>query len=385
MSSRVLVSVWNDVIDDPKFSAEINGGLGQMTVRLARSVFNTGITNDIVLGYEVDVMAYDADSPLGTRVYTGTIISYEPVVDGSDEYVEVVLFSNMNSLSDTIAKDNSGNTTFTETGDPGTILKHLVDRYGGKITYSSTSIDLAGVSLTVKFNTMTWLDAITSVVSLSPTDWYFYVGADNLLHFHKRLTTATHKLTLGRNLLQLNFTSSIESLKNNVIVVGGGTPALLKEYSNTDSIATYGKKTQLIYDTNITSTSQAQAAALKVLNEQSAVLTDVTLAVVDNNGPDPYLGYDIESIHPGQTLQVLGLGNSNVQTLWDVAIWDVSSWDFSLSDAAAQVLQITRVDYTPDQLTLDFTKRNYEIGSYVDDISRQLQNFANQNNPAVPS
>jgi hypothetical protein len=90
--TNVYIQTWADVITVPTFSTVINGSLSEMRVTLARSVSNFGENLDVKHGNIVKVYCVDIDQPInGVLIYTGFIASYEPIVDGGTETVDISL------------------------------------------------------------------------------------------------------------------------------------------------------------------------------------------------------------------------------------------------------------------------------------------------------
>lgn len=93
-NTGVFVTTWNDVITEPSFSAEINGSFSELKVALARSVSSFGENKDVKYGNIVKVFVFDGDSGVaGVQIYSGMISSYEPIIDGSSEKIEIVIAS----------------------------------------------------------------------------------------------------------------------------------------------------------------------------------------------------------------------------------------------------------------------------------------------------
>ena len=91
-SSGNFLTTWNDVVNEPTFSQSINYGNGEMTVELARTTKDFGETDDVAYNNEVKVYCFDRDTgSTGILVYDGYIAKYNPIVDGHQEKIEVIL------------------------------------------------------------------------------------------------------------------------------------------------------------------------------------------------------------------------------------------------------------------------------------------------------
>jgi hypothetical protein len=90
-NTGTFITSWADVVSLPNFSTIINGSLSEMQVTLARGVTAFGEGVDIRYGNIVKLYCVDGDALDGVLIYTGFIASYEPVIDGAKETIEVSL------------------------------------------------------------------------------------------------------------------------------------------------------------------------------------------------------------------------------------------------------------------------------------------------------
>ena len=71
--------------------------------------------------------------------------------------------------------------------------------------------------------------------------------------------------------------------------------------------------------------------------------------------------------------------------MWDAAIWDTDVWDQTLTTTAADVVQITAIEYTPYSMVIEASSRTPEIGKRVEDIYRNLVQEQTTDAPATPT
>ena len=123
--------------------------------------------------------------------------------------------------------------------------------------------------------------------------------------------------------------------------------------------------------------------ATSFLDEHDSIETRVEVVITAED--DTGMGYDIESIYPGQTCIIRNFETNAADTLWDQFIWDVSTWDYSIAYLIGQVLQIMSVSYTPNKVTISLSSRPLPIASTMENIYRNLEEYRNKDNAATPT
>lgn len=386
----VYAATWTkEVISEPKFRMNINGGPGEMVVELARPFDDFGEDVDIKLNNKVEVWVVDKDSPNGTLLYSGYISGYEPTISEVSETVSVTILGYVAELQRMILRDSSGNTTLAYNSyDPSNILKDVIDKYralGGSLNYNSSSIVLTNTVVSYTFNTNSIKEVFDKVIELCPVGWFFRIDPDGLVYLQPMHVTADHTFTLGLDVERLSTFRRIEDVVNTVFFTGAGSPALFKKYENTGSQGTYGKYEKKIVDQRVSVAATAQIISEREIEAKKDPEIRSVFTIIDNNGPRDN-GYNIESIKPGQTLRVKNLRSATrTISLWDVAFWDTDVWDQTLTTSAADIIQIVAVEYTPDSIKIEASSRLPQIAKRIEDIQRNLENSQTVENPAAPS
>ena len=378
-SSGNYIKTWDDVISEPNFNWNINSGLGETTIRLARNFDNFGEESDVNLNNEVRIFCVDGDSPNGTRIYSGSITGYMPVLVENNEYVDVIAIGYVSDLENDILKDGSNTTVTYSSQDPSNMITNIISKKAGKIT--GGTINLTGTTITYSFNTSTHLQAIKRCRELAPAGWYFYIDANNQLYFKFKSTTADHKMVIGKHISQVKPEKRLENVKNVVLFVGNG---IFKEYTRSGSISSYGRRVELIQDKRVTIEATADIMADSFLDDNESVEIRTNIRVMDNN-INSNLGYDIESIKPGDMVQIKGFGTSYPETEYDISLWDGASWDYSISYATGTPMQIKNINYTPNYVDLELTSRLIPVQNRIEDIYRNLEDYVNKDNPSAPT
>lgn len=391
----VFKTVWSkEVVSTPRFRSVINGGPGELVVRLIRDFDNFGEDDDVKLFNDVELVCFDKDAPNGTLIYSGFISGYRPVLDGHKEYMEVTLLHNVAEMSSFILRTTSGTTNIPQLSlDPSTIYRNIIDFYkadGGAISYTPTSIDTTGTTVSYTFSTYTVKEALDKAIELTPEQWFWRVDPDNNLYLKRsNLATADHAFIIGKHFSQMETWRRGEDMVNRVYFVGGdlgGGNNLYRVYSNAGSITTYGIHAVKYVDGRVTLNSTADTIANRVLNTKKDPEIRTTMTIMDNNGLNPNRGYDIESVKPGQTMKIKGL-KQGVKTIsyWDQMEWDVDVWDQTLASSAADIIQIMSVEYTPNYILIEASSRLPEISKRVEDVNRNLEATQTVDTPGAPT
>lgn len=365
----VYQTTWTDeVITEPEFESEINNGAGEMVIQLARTFDSFGEDSDVTLNNKVECWCVDKERTEGILIYSGYISGYRPIIDENDEYIEVNLFSYMGELERFILKDAGGNTTLTYNSyDPSAILTDVIDKYralGGTINYSATSIETTGTTVSYTFNTNTVLEAVEKVIQLCPVGWYFRVDPDNTIYLKPKQNVPEHTVRLGKEVENIETDRRMEDIVNTVFFIGGGDPPLYNKYQDQTSIDLYGPHEIKVVDERVTVGNTAQTISNRIITQQKDPEVRTKMIIVDSNGPTGKLGYDNESIKPGETITVENLppGLNTIQTV-----------------------QILSVSYTPDSIEVEASSKLPKISKRIEDINRNLENSQTVNNPTAPS
>jgi len=401
-SDGTYITTWSEVVNEPKFSKSVNGGLGECKVILARLADDFGESDDVSFNNQVIIRCFDCDTNDGVVVFNGFISGYTPTLEGSKEYIEVTVMGYVQELSGVELLDNgggindsptSGNTTLTYSSqDPSDILTDVIDKYNattgvyGKINYAVGSIDDTSLSVDYEFKTISILDAIGKIVAMCPANWYWYLDEDNVIHLHEFATTPDHTFYVGRDIRDIKPYKRIENVKNVCYVTGKEVAGsnVFKKYDRSSSITNYGRKVAWITDNRLTDTTTMQAFADAILDLQDEPEVRTQVTIVDNNN-DEGLGRDLETICPGDTMNVLNFLSKKTYTLWGQAIWGTDVWGYDISNVTAVNINIIKIDYTPDSIRLEVSSQLPTITRGVNELRRRLDLEATNANPDTPT
>lgn len=336
------------------FRSQINGGQGQLSFILARKFDDFDEDSIIKFNNIVELWVSDKEEPDGIRMYTGFITMYNPVIDGNDQSVTVNCIGAINKLATSILRHNlyielqtdTTNGLKDSTGGSASasavekVVKTIIDRYRSEstnpfINYDATSVQDTGVTMTYTFNSLFFKESLDICKNNAASRWWWYVGSDAIVQFKAKPTTATHTFIFGRHFKKVDVQKNMESVSNNVLFSGN---AILKRYKDTTSDGKYDDRWSIHPDSRVAVLATADNMGGNDLATNKDPDVRTVIEISDSNGTDT--GYDIESVHIGDTCQLIGFN-------------DVTARTFKNDDGTNQVLQIMAIDYTLDKITLE--------------------------------
>lgn len=257
-----------------------------------------------------------------------------------------------------------GSTTCTFTSlEPVTgMLRSFMDDYigrGGLITYTTASTQSTGLSLTYAFNTNTTLEGVRAMLTLAPSNFYYYVDlGTNTLYFKASNTTPDLVLVKDKHLNNLKIVATIETVKNSVYFTGGATAGvnLYKQYNDATSLSTYGLRLDRLTDNRVTVSGTADAIGGSDLAEKKDEQYQTIVTIMDKT-------MDITLLKPGMVIGFAGFG---------------TFVDYILA-------QVVRVDYSPEQVTLTLGILPKRMNPEFDKVTRGLVALQTILNPSAPS
>lgn len=327
-SSGEFINTWTDATFEA-FQKEINGGPGECVIRLGKE-FDYG-ERDLKEGNEVEIRISDkdtvADITEGTKsriIYRGYMSMIEREANGNGEGITVHLLGYYTLLALDFLKNGAQTTLYTDVAaglavaapsnnaDIGLVMRAIIDRYRAetsnpRISYDSADIPDTGTVGSYSFERMTYREAMDKAKEMSPIGNFYYVDERGLVKFGAKPSTPTHKFIFGRHFAKINLQRSIEKIRNFLLLWNGETGAgvVYKHYQDDESIALYGRRAHATNDYGIDNVAAADLIGDKFINESKDPEAKVICEILDNNGDDD-MGYDIESIQPGDTCSFYG-------------------------------------------------------------------------------
>lgn len=382
------IKTWQDnVANVPKFRWAINGGMGEMEILLAESLEEYGEGNDVAFGNIVKTYIQDKDQERGRKIWEGKINYYEPYVgEEGNQFIRVRATSRMLEMESRIVRDASDNTTYSfASTDPTAIFKALINSTSAGSILKEGDMDDTDTTVTFDFVADTFRNAFQDILKISPQHWYWYLDADNYIHFHEaNFEEIDHVLFIGKEVSSIEATKSTENLINRVLFMGGGSPNLYYVYDRTSSQSAWGLREKFMKDERVTVAATAQTMATRLLDDFDHPISEIKAIVLDSNlvGSD---GYDIESLKPGDIVQIRHPRREYETTNWDEAYWDQDYWDFDIKYSIGQPHQIIEITYEFNKAVLRLARKTEDVGYRIEDIARNLKQTATQNIPNQPS
>jgi|GEM_PF-2144470 len=350
-------------VDFSGFTKIINGGLGECVLKIDGTFESFDEYNKVQLNNYVEILVSDIDTANDTLntgegyrlIYSGYISKYSTWVDGPNEGVNVNLLGYSTKLMQGLLKDaQTGKVTFftntsdgiSTTGpavitDVGDVVKGILGQYikenpTTKITYSGETLTQTGTNGMFTFELMSYQQAFNYIKSIAPSEWWWYINADNMFYFKTKPSSATHTFVYGKDFKSIKVEKSIEKIKNAFLFWDGDSTSSIpvRYYKDKTSILYYNPRVEILvdYSQKYGGTAEANNVARNFLDTHKNPDIQVIVEIVDNNETDE-VGYDIENIDPGDTCRFVGFNKDTLENFKDNML-------------------ITRVDYTPTSVVL---------------------------------
>jgi hypothetical protein len=297
ITGATLSSTEAELLSYPQFSKSRNGGLGQCKVKLN---YKFGEFSS-QLSKVIKIYCINNANPTGKLVYTGYVSQQYEVFGAGLQYTELVCLGIQSLLMNAYYKNGAAYSVTHTNDDVETIFQDIVDHFqtayaGSLISYSGSSLDTVGVNVTYTFAQKKWYEAIEDAYDLAGDGWYWYVNEAGVLHLHQNPTSATHLLTIGKDVEKIEVERSVENVVNDSYLnYNGGTDSAADATSKTN----YGLRENYDDDQQITNAATAgEYTDKKVVDSKDPkTRTKVTL-----NSE-----FAFEDINPGDTCEVLNL------------------------------------------------------------------------------
>jgi hypothetical protein len=352
---------------------------------------DTGIITTLQMGSLAATTSSTAVASTGSHTITVASATnlvqgaYVPIDSGASlEYVTITTLAGT-SLTATFAKTHSGTYNVGGSMDPVAMFNYWFNATNpytsNPYTYPLT-LNVGG-SLASSNATPTWyiwqnqtvLSIWQTIMVMLATDtpnWYFKVNANKTVTINKTPTTAQHVLAIGSDFASLSYTKDFTGIKN-VIVRVGATAAIFSTATGSD-LATYGQRTDLASDVRLTTNAQCNVLAQGTLAIEDQIQYRGQYTAIDYRGDSMLgLGYDIESIAVGDSIEILNLSlpaSSTTGGIWDTSKWDQATWGSSTAySTQGTVVQIVGLSYNFDTIVL-------ELSIFAPSVSRSLSLLA---------
>lgn len=399
-SSGVFIDTVKDAPYLTGFTESLNGATSSLKVSLPRSIDAYDGTNmpgskqTIVQGNILKWYLYGPGLPsTGLLRYQGIIDTIRPHLDESGgEAVELTVTPYSQILGDhgiigPIAYGTAGNPgTYVDSGVMfSSLFTTQVDSitghpYGYPFTLDGSNPATTGNTAANLLQNQTVASALTTILLLSPSNYYFRPNTDISMTFNQYdLTTATHTLKIGQHIALMEYALDNVPRKNVIVVQGNGVQAT----AIGASVTQIGQRVHFKADNRITDTHTAQLLANGLLSFYDRPQIRTKIKVPDYRGDALFgMGYDIEKFKVGQTIKVLDTRSTpsavnNPSSTWggfiwgsgywgatpaNLAIWGLfkwgqTTWGYNVGGVFNTILPIVAVDYAWNYVTLEVGAR----------------------------
>lgn len=324
-----FIETLDDVVSDFTITKQINGGDSEFEFELDRKIDDFDEGTSIEFNNRVKVYLQDSFNQNGDKLIAyGYIVSYRPYMNGKKEGLVVTCLSAISKLSNDFYRTG----TASAASDLGVelssvradeMMEAIITHYRSTETNSMLSSDFSNsdstpdntggaITFDHRFFNMKHLDALREASKFLPKNktggyWFYWrISTDGKLYVKNISSSADHTFIISKHIKNISGEKSIEGIINRVYFwneKGTVDPDYLKltgddstSQTNYDIIADY------ITDSKITNPNAAGLLVdSKVYdNKDPRVNIEITL-----NGE-----YDLSSISPGDTCQILNLKNN---------------------------------------------------------------------------
>lgn len=294
------------------FAASINGGVGSLNLTLARPYDDQFLNLD----FNNNLKIYEASTehPNGVLVYNGYIADRRSK-SGENEEVEILVVGYWSKLAMDIATDGAANLLITYSSqDTGAMIRDLISKYrtqnSGTPIEAVTTTEVPNVSnsITLNINGMNFQQAILEAKDNSGVKKFVYLDTDNKLYLRSiDLNTVDHYFMYKRDIQEIQYQESIVEMRNGIYFWNGvesGVDRIMKIYSDSTSIASYGKQFDLKKDGRYSVEGSAATWADRWLDAFKDPIVTLDLKLFDKvyNGISKV---DITSVKPGDTFKIV--------------------------------------------------------------------------------
>lgn len=272
--------------------------------------------------------------------------------------------------------------------DPTDIMEDIIkNKYTGKITWDESNA-LTGYEVSYQFNKVKVLDGIQKTSQLADPNWYWYIDANNVLHWRLRdYNVVAHTLRLGFEIKSCSPTKSANEIKTRVLFYGGtpsGESELFREEDWWWQNDLYSLREQVISDGRVLLDETAKQFSRTYLDAHFRPQTYMTVDVLDSNADDNF-GYDIDSFVPGQFVRIIDPRADNYQTQDGIFeqgfIMDETPLDISDTHILSEPLQILKISYKDKTATLSLGTILVDTPRRIEDIRRDQENINTKDSP----
>ncbi len=201
------------ITNDISFSESIDAWQGELQLNV-----NLPIDTDYFDNIRYcKVFVSDNRSLDNQLLYSGWLSKVSRTFSNNKENIQTTFLSLYTLLNDIYFMQN-WELSFQIEDDPSEIIKTIIDYfdtfYPGILTYTNSSIDSYWSDVYLEFNSNTCEEAIKNLMEW--LNYYLFVWADWVVHFHSTPLTITHNFTYEKDITALTIPEDYEQVANAV-------------------------------------------------------------------------------------------------------------------------------------------------------------------------
>lgn len=342
---RVLVKVFSaaDVylgmltkVDVHPFGWAIDDGQGECVIDLGEKF--DFVSPLIQLNNNFEVHVFNAADATGSSkvVYAGYLSLIERQI-GSKEGITLHLLGHHTKLAIDVLRNGTTTTMTYSNAYLGAIFADVLTKYRANTVnpkvryddgYTVSSVMLP--QITYKFEEKTYREALDTLRGYAANGEFYRFDPDGTCWFRKPSTLPDRLFTHGKHFTSLKVVQSLEKVRTQVLFWNGvpsGATMVYKKYS-ADTYQTalgYGARVERHFDYGVTNTVTADALAARFLKDASIAPIEISVRILDDSALTPHtgpaidrqVGFDIESIYPGDTCRFQGFDETKIDFLTD--------------------------------------------------------------------
>lgn len=360
-----FIDLWPSTII-PSYSWPINGRQTSLTYILPRKFGQAGergelndLDEDLVLGYYLESVVVDREEPYGVIVHSGRIEEYtisDPAADG----IAITIMPNASNFMDHFV---FGPIEFVDEDPTNMFLYFLNNGYLPGLTWDNSN-PLVGQKFTITFEKQRVGDIVDQIRQISGANWFWRVNPDNTVTYNKwSLKSATHSIA-GSNVSVINYVRSKIDTKYRVFLFGAEArdefgfllDRIYAVATEPGYDPTVNPRDLFYTDSRITDTGTAERIANALLEFHKRELIETEIEIIDSN-QDVEHGYDIETIKPGDTLEVFNPQATYNRTRWGQFDYGTEPWGNEYAGLVQGPLVVAEINYLGRSIKVKLTNR----------------------------
>lgn len=334
----------------------------------------------------------------GLLRYSGQVDEYAPQINENGEETIAVTLTPQGSA---IADSGLGATaTFGTPGQPST-YSDVIDlfnfwfnvndpvtgqTYCYPLTLDPSNPYPSGVTVQYTWTNQTIKSILDTIILMLPANYFYRTNPDNTVTLNQTPLTAQHVLQVGVHISNPQYSQSWVQTQTAVFFLGGQDPTTVTTANPNGNpiiaikrgidMKTIGKRLYLHNESRVIDQATANTLAQGDINYYDQAMLRTKIRVPDYRGPNPSIGYDIESIKVGDSIQIQDNTYNGASTTWDNSKWGSGIWDQSPGPALNTVGVISALTYGWHYVDIEIGLPQPNLARAVSALQQKMQDFS---------